>query len=170
LFELSLRFNAGACQDGDTRALRRLRCIRSIKASKPWTPKASRRAQRPRGKRAARHQPRPCANRPERTLRSAPLREAALELFTAMVARPALEADAYSGIQARVLRYLQRRESSPAQRIDVEMLSRLFPQHAYGRDCSGTSVSVAGIDVDKVRAFHQRAYTAANLEITLVRT
>jgi zinc protease len=48
------------------------------------------------------------------------------------------------------------------------MLSRLFPQHAYGRDYSGTSVSVAGIDVDKVRAFHQRAYTAANLEITLV--
>jgi hypothetical protein len=42
LFELRLRFNAGACQDGDTPALRRLRCIRSIKASKAWTPKASR--------------------------------------------------------------------------------------------------------------------------------
>ncbi|MEN8641468.1 M16 family metallopeptidase [Pseudomonas sichuanensis] len=168
LFELRLRFNAGACQDGDAPGLAALTLYALDQGIESLDAQGLAARLSGIGASVQRDISHDHARIGLSAHCAAPLREAALELFTAMVARPALEAAAYSGIQARVLRYLQRRESSPAQRIDVEMLSCLFPQHAYGRDYSGTSVSVAGIDVDKVRAFHQRAYTAANLEITLV--
>lgn len=168
LFELRLRFNAGACQDGDTPGLAALTLYTLDQGIENLGAQGFAASLSGLGASVRRDISHDHARIGLSAHCTAPLREAALELFTAMVARPALEADAYSSIQARVLRYLQRRESSPAQRIDVEMLSRLFPQHAYGHDCSGTSISVAGIDVDKVRAFHRRAYTAANLEITLV--
>lgn len=168
LFELRLRFNAGACQDADTPGLAALTLYTVDQGIEALDAQDFAAGLSGLGASVQRHISHDHARIDLSAHCAAPLREAALELFTAMVARPALQADAYSGIQARVLRYLQRRENSPAQRIDVEVLSRLFPQHAYGRDYAGTSVSVADIDVDQVRAFHQRAYTAANLEITLV--
>lgn len=168
LFELRLRFNAGACQDGDTPGLAALTLYTLDQGIESLDAQGFAAGLSGLGASMQRDISHDHARIGLSAHCAAPLREAALELFTEMVARPALEADAYSGIQARVLRYLQRRESSPAQRLDVETLSRLFPQHAYGLDYAGTSVSVADIDVDDVRAFHQRAYTAANLEITLV--
>lgn len=168
LFELSLRFNAGACQDGDTPGLAALTLYSLDQGIETLDAQGFAAGLSGLGASVQRDISHDHARIDLSAHCSAPLREAALELFTAMVARPALRADAYSGIKTRMLRYLQRRESSPAQRIDVEVLSRLFPQHAYGSDYAGTSVSVADIDVDNVKAFHQRAYTAANLEITLV--
>ncbi|WP_194789607.1 M16 family metallopeptidase [Pseudomonas sp. UFMG81] len=168
LFNLRLRFNAGACQDGDTPGLAALTLYtldQGIEAldAQQFAERLSSLGASVQLDISHDHARIDLSAHCAQTLR-----EASLVLFTAMVARPALEAGAYSSIQTRLLRYLQRRESSPGQRIDVEMLGRLFPQHAYGHDYSGTSISVADIDVEGVRAFHRRAYTAANLDITLV--
>ncbi|MNM35767.1 Peptidase M16 inactive domain protein [compost metagenome] len=96
------------------------------------------------------------------------LRDGAVALITAMVTRPLFETEALDGIKARLIRYLKPREEQPANRIDVEIQSRLFGDHLYGRDKAGTRESIAKADVEMLQAFHRQAYTAESLDITLV--
>jgi len=91
----------------------------------------------------------------------------AVALLIATSARPSFEATALEGIRNRVINYLRRREAKPEHRLDVERLRNVYDSHPYTRDSHGTASSVMTISRQQIADFHQRAYCAGNLEITL---
>lgn len=92
-------------------------------------------------------------------------RERAIALLVAMAERPRFDAsdlDRVRGLRLNRLRQLRHSASSLA---DLVAMQHLFGSHPYGRSALGTETSLAGFDVDAVRARHA-AY--ARTPVTLV--
>lgn len=103
-----------------------------------------------------------------RSLSSKAILGPALELFTDLVAHPAFAAPALEKVRRQLLRHDASREYLPRLRARSEVFRHLFNGHPYGNPLGSTVQGLASATVDDVRAFHQRAYAASNLEMVLV--
>ncbi|WP_050577180.1 M16 family metallopeptidase [Pseudomonas cremoricolorata] len=92
----------------------------------------------------------------------------ALQLLTAVVARPRFEVAALEKIRSRLLSHLALSEHNPNRLLQRAVLSELFVDHPYGDYVNGSQAGVSALSVEHLRAFHQRAYSANNLEIAIV--
>ncbi|AIR88557.1 hypothetical protein LK03_04490 [Pseudomonas cremoricolorata] len=103
-----------------------------------------------------------------RCLSAASVRAQALHLFMAVAARPRFEAAALDKIKRRLLSHLALVEQSPDRLLQRAVLNELFVDHPYGDYVNGSEAGVSALSVEHLRDFHQRAYSANNLEIAIV--
>jgi len=94
--------------------------------------------------------------------------EPALDLLTDLVANPAFLAPALEKVKRQLVQYNASRERHPRLRARSEAFRHLFQGHPYGNPLGSTIQGVAAVSPEDLRAFHQRAYSASNLEIVLV--
>ncbi|TFF41261.1 pitrilysin family protein [Pseudomonas sp. RIT623] len=103
-----------------------------------------------------------------RSLSDSAVLEPAVDLLIGMVAQPALSDAAVARIKRQVLAAQAATDASARSRIRDEAFRQLFKGHAYAHALSATQAGIASINVDAVKTFHQRAYSASNLQISLV--
>lgn len=94
------------------------------------------------------------------------LRNSVMQLLTEMLARPALRAPDVEKIRERlnIVRSAQARH--PIMQLVETTGAHVFEGHPYATKSSPGSIS--NISDEKLRSFHQRAYSANNLDIGLV--
>ncbi|AEJ15488.1 peptidase M16 domain-containing protein [Pseudomonas putida S16] len=92
----------------------------------------------------------------------------ALDLFTDLVANPAFPAPALEKIKRQFVQHNASRERRPRLRARSEAFRHLFQGHPYGNPLGSTIQGVNAVSPEDLRAFHQRAYSASNLEMVLV--
>ncbi|WP_410481138.1 M16 family metallopeptidase [Pseudomonas plecoglossicida] len=92
----------------------------------------------------------------------------ALALFTDLVAHPAFPQPALDRIKRQLLQHDAARERLPTLRARSEVFRHLFKGHPYGNPLGSTAQGIETVTPDDLRAFHQRAYSASNLEMVLV--
>jgi len=92
----------------------------------------------------------------------------ALALFTDLVAHPAFLSSALDKIKQQLLQSSASRERHPALRARSEAFRHLFSGHPYGCPLGNTEQGVTAVTTDDLRTFHQRAYSASNLEMVVV--
>ena len=94
------------------------------------------------------------------------LRDSAMQLLTEMLARPALRAGDVAKIGERLVFSQARYGNHPLLRITKAATAHIFSGHPYAATL--TAQTIASIGDDQIRAFHQQAYSANNLDIGLV--
>ena len=103
-----------------------------------------------------------------RSLSDQALLDPAIELFTEMLAYPALHAADLAVTKSRLRAYHSARRAHPAGRKHLEAYAHLFAGHPYANALGSTQEGVESITPDDLRAFHRRAYSANNLTLSLV--
>ncbi|MFJ4351512.1 M16 family metallopeptidase [Pseudomonas sp. NPDC089428] len=103
-----------------------------------------------------------------RSLSTPAVLEPALALFTDLVAHPAFLSSALDKIKQQLLQSNASRDRRPTLRARSEAFRHLFNGHPYGCPLGSTEQGVAAVTTDDLRAFHQRAYSASNLEMVVV--
>lgn len=91
-----------------------------------------------------------------------------IDLFTSLAAQPNLSASALATVKGQTLKFHASKNSAPQQRAIAETYRHMFRAHPYGNLVGSTPEGIDAITVDDLRHFHQHAYSATNLEITLV--
>ncbi|WP_087499756.1 pitrilysin family protein [Pseudomonas sp. SID14000] len=103
-----------------------------------------------------------------RSLSTKTILEPALEVFTDLVAHPAFPTPALEKIKRQLVQHNASRERRPNLRARSEAFRHLFKGHPYGNPLGSTIQGVDAVSPEDLRAFHQRAYSASNLEMVLV--
>ncbi|MQG92372.1 pitrilysin family protein [Pseudomonas sp. MN1F] len=103
-----------------------------------------------------------------RSLSTPAVLKPSLALFTDLVARPAFLSPALDKIKQQLLRSNASREWRPVSRARSEAFRHLFSGHPYGSPLGSSEQGVAAVTTDDLRKFHQRAYSASNLEMVVV--
>ncbi|WP_079230069.1 M16 family metallopeptidase [Pseudomonas putida] len=92
----------------------------------------------------------------------------AMALFTDLVAHPAFLSSALDKIKRQLLQSSASRERRAVLRARSEAFRHLFSGHPYGCPLGSTEQGVSAVTTDDLRTFHQRAYSASNLEMVVV--
>lgn len=103
-----------------------------------------------------------------RSLSTPAVLEPALALFTDLVAHPTFLSSALDKIKQQLLQSSAARDRRPILRARSEAFRHLFSGHPYGCPLGSTEQGVAAVTTGDLRAFHQRAYSAGNLEMIVV--
>ncbi|WP_336332735.1 pitrilysin family protein [Pseudomonas putida] len=103
-----------------------------------------------------------------RSLSTKALLDPALELLIDLVARPAFSVRALDKVKQQLLQYHASRNRHPRLRARSEAFRHLFNGHPYGNPMGSTQQGVETTTPDDLRAFHQRAYCASNLEMVVI--
>ncbi|MDR0576024.1 MAG: insulinase family protein [Candidatus Accumulibacter sp.] len=101
-----------------------------------------------------------------RTLSAPETREAALEVFRAVLTTPKFPADVFEREQARAIAALKESLTRPGTIASRAFWAALYPNHAYGRNATPESISaIARGDLER---FYRERYGAGSAVITLV--
>ncbi|WP_153785515.1 pitrilysin family protein [Pseudomonas sp. EMN2] len=103
-----------------------------------------------------------------RTLTDKAVLEPVMALFTDLVARPDFPAGALDKIKRQLLQHDAALRNQPQVRAHFETCKHLYREHPYANSISSTPESIEALDVDALRAFHRRGYSANNLDLILV--
>ncbi|EKT4458934.1 pitrilysin family protein [Pseudomonas putida] len=103
-----------------------------------------------------------------RSLSPPSLLDPALALLTDLVAHPVFHPMALTKIKRQLLQNHASRERLPILRARSEVFRHLFNGHPYGNPLGSTAQGIEAITPEDLRAFHQRAYSASNLEMVVV--
>ncbi|MGJ7548049.1 M16 family metallopeptidase [Pseudomonas alloputida] len=103
-----------------------------------------------------------------RSLSSPAVLEPSLALFTNLVAQPAFLPSALDKVKQQLLQSSASRERHPVSRARNDALRHLFRGHPYGCPLGSSEEGITAVTTDDLRAFHQRAYSASNLEMVVV--
>jgi zinc protease len=101
-----------------------------------------------------------------RTLSASGTREAALDVFRAILSTPKFPAAVFQREQARKVAALKESLTRPAVIASRAFWSALYPNHAYGRKV--TPESISAITRDDLERFYQAHYGAGGATLTLV--
>ena len=103
-----------------------------------------------------------------RTLSDGETRKAAIDLFTRLIAQPTFAADAVERTKTSALNAIGLVQQNPTARLHEALHAQVYGNHPYALPVEGNTQSLALIDAEKVRGFHQKAYTAANALLVIV--
>jgi predicted Zn-dependent peptidase len=92
----------------------------------------------------------------------------AIDLIIAMVGRPALRAAELEPLKVHLLENNRQAQAIPDLRAQQAAAELAFGEHPYGSPVRGTSAGIAKITAEDIGHFHQQAYSANNLKITMV--
>lgn len=101
-----------------------------------------------------------------RTLSAPATRDAALDVFRAVLTTPRFPAEVFEREKARAMAGLKESLTRPETIASRAFLAALYPGHAYGR--SATPESVAAITRGDLAAFYKNHYGARDATLTLV--
>ena len=94
--------------------------------------------------------------------------EPAVDLITDMVARPAMNAAQLSALKTQLLASNKHQQTYPILRARQAAFDHLYGDHPYGAPVRGTAEGIEAITPEDLADFHQKAYSANNLQISLV--
>lgn len=103
-----------------------------------------------------------------RTLSDNETRNAAVQLLTRLVSEPAFTPAAIDRAKASLLNELKITRHNRTALAQQDLHARLYAGHPYASAQQGNDQSLGLIDEGHVRAFHQKAYTAANALLVIV--
>ncbi|QKZ07267.1 M16 family metallopeptidase [Pseudomonas eucalypticola] len=103
-----------------------------------------------------------------RSLSASDKREPALKLFAEVVGKPTFPADSMARIKNQLLASFQYQKQNPGKLAGNELFSRLYGDHPYAHPSDGDAKSIAAINAQQLRGFHDRAYAAGNAVIAIV--
>ncbi|QCI15586.1 insulinase family protein [Pseudomonas putida] len=103
-----------------------------------------------------------------RSLSQRTLLDPALALFGAMAAKPDFLPGALEKVKSQTHAYAASRLRSPVVQARTEAFGYLFDGHPYGNPIGTTPEGIEAVTVDDLRAFHRKAYSASNMQMTLV--
>ena len=92
----------------------------------------------------------------------------AVELMSEVIARPAFDQGDFERERDRQLRAIESRKQSASTVANDTLREVAFEGHPYGHPTDGTLESVARIEHDDMRAFHDRFYAARNATVVIV--
>lgn len=166
MIDLVLRFRAGSMLDGDTPGLAALALYSLDQGTEDLD--AAQFAQRLAGLGAtlSRKISEDSTSIALRCLSMPTLRAQAIGLLTQMVARPALREAEVAKIRERIAFNQARQSRHPILRMANATMSHVFHGHPYAAPPAARPADDLG--AEQVRAFHQKAYSANNLDIGLV--
>lgn len=95
-------------------------------------------------------------------------RAKAVELLRLTLTDPRFDAEPVERIKAQILTGIARREKDPDAIAGRTLWQLLYPDHAYGRETSGTVDSISAIDVGDLRAFVAERLSLKTLKIGVV--
>ena len=84
--------------------------------------------------------------------------DALLEIFADVVLRPRFDPGEAAKARAETLAGLERAKDDPATLASWYTARALFPEHRYGTPISGNPESVAGLDAEAARSFHESVF------------
>ncbi|HHY91922.1 MAG TPA: insulinase family protein, partial [Firmicutes bacterium] len=90
----------------------------------------------------------------------------ALDVLADMFLAPLLSAEDIAREKQVVLEEIRMYEDSPDELVHDLLTEVAWPDHPLGRPTLGTEESLAGLTVERIRAFYEEHYTPANLVIT----
>lgn len=94
--------------------------------------------------------------------------EPAIDLIADMIARPALKTEALLALKAQLLESNKHRQAYPVLRARETAFALLYGNHPYGSPVRGTAEGIDAISTEDLHHFHQKAYSANNMQISLV--
>ncbi|TRX73609.1 M16 family metallopeptidase [Pseudomonas mangiferae] len=103
-----------------------------------------------------------------RSLSAADKRDAALDLFTRVIGQPTFPEDSLARIKNQMLASFEFQKKNPGKLAGDALFARLYGDHPYAHPSDGDEKSVPAIGVERLRAFHAKAYAAGNVVIALV--
>ena len=103
-----------------------------------------------------------------RSLSAPDKREPALKLFSEVVGKPTVPADALARIKNQLLAGFEYQKQNPGSLAGKELFKRLYGNHPYGHPSEGTAETIKPITLAQLKAFHSKAYAAGNAVIALV--
>ncbi|CAM3951512.1 putative zinc protease-like protein y4wB [Pseudomonas reidholzensis] len=168
MFDLVLRFSAGATLDGERPGLAALTLYMLDQGTQQRDAAAFAQALEGLGAIMTRTVALEHATITLRGLSAETLRNDALALLMEMLAQPAFDAAALDKLKARLLVAVQSADASLHRRIQTELISQLFADHPYATSLYGTEQAIAEVTPAMLHTFHRRAYSANNLHIGLV--
>ena len=103
-----------------------------------------------------------------RSLSAPHIREAAMQLFTEMLAQPGFTVEGQRRVKNELLTKLKKNREAPYILARELIYSELYPGQPHARPEYGTAKSLEHIDDAQLKAYYRRAYTAANAKIEIV--
>ena len=103
-----------------------------------------------------------------RSLSAPHIREAAMQLFTEMLAQPGFTVEGQRRVKNELLTKLKINHEVPYILARELIYSELYPGQPHARSEYGTPEGLERVDDARLKAFHRRAYTAANAKIEIV--
>lgn len=103
-----------------------------------------------------------------RTLSADDKLDAAVALFTQVVARPSFPEEAFERLRNQLLASLKFRLQRPASLASEAFWADLYPGHPYGTLPEGQAESLQAMTPETLRQFHSQYYTTGNAVIALV--
>ncbi len=103
-----------------------------------------------------------------RTLTRQPALGQALDTLAMVIAQPRFEESDFERVRANVLTSLSRDEQDPGTLGQKAIYHRIFGDHPYATEPTGTPESVAALSREDLKRFHARHYVARNAVIALV--
>lgn len=96
------------------------------------------------------------------------LLDKALETFKVVLTRPAFNDADFQREKNLTLAALKHREESPAALASIAFHKAIYKDHPYAHPEEGVVQTVAGFEVDDVKAFYRQYYVAANAIVVIV--
>ena len=84
------------------------------------------------------------------------------------VTTPHLDPVEFEREKAVVLEEIRRGEDDPSTRLSRAVFAEAYREHPYGRPVIGTVDSVLGLQLEEMRAFHERWYARSNITMVVV--
>lgn len=103
-----------------------------------------------------------------RSLSDPALLEPALALFASMLAKPDFPAPALARLKQQLHTHNRSQQANAAVAGRIAAYRQLFAEHPYGNLLGSTAAGMDAVTVEDLRAFHRIAYSASNLQISLV--
>lgn len=103
-----------------------------------------------------------------RSLTDAKVLDTVLETLAAVLAKPALRDKDLERVRESMLATLKQEAESPAEIAEKAFYATLYPDHPYGGNPAGTPESVKALNLEDLRAFHQRYYVGGNAVVAMV--
>ncbi|WP_263143015.1 pitrilysin family protein [Pseudomonas sp. RIT-PI-AD] len=168
MFDLRLTFAAGSSQDGDAPGLAMLTnaMLNEGVAGKDATAIAQ--GFEGLGAQFGNGAYRDMAVASLRSLSAPDTRKAALDLFAEVVGQPSFPEDSLARIKNQVLAGFEFQKQNPGKLAANELFKRLYGDHPYAHPSDGDERSLPGLNAERMRAFHAKAYSAGNTVIALV--
>lgn len=103
-----------------------------------------------------------------RSLTQKELLDKALATFKTVLTKPRFAEDDFQREKSRTLSGLKQREESPGAIAGIAFNKALYHDHPYAHPEDGVIETVAGLQADDLRQFHNNFYVAANAIVVIV--
>ncbi|MBA1188314.1 insulinase family protein [Pseudomonas entomophila] len=168
MIDVTVRFAAGAAYDGDLPGLAAMTLHMLDKGTQRHDAAAFAQALEGSGALLGKTIDADHATLTLRTLSEATFSETALGLFEDVLARPAFAPALLATVKGQFRAYQQGRRQLAYHRVRAAVPSHLFAGHPYAHYYGSVPDSLSRLTVDDLRAYHRRAYSARNLQVSIV--